>query len=110
MTQLFNSLTSECSEPILCCYINGTTEILIAKIKNIPNGGFERVIFPKERFLFEALPTAQLEIHRNTPNKTTFIDVISCSYLRVGEGNGNSKAMALSTVKNSKIIPTEKIA
>lgn len=95
MPQLFSSLPPEYQERILCCYVNGTRKMLIARIANIPNWWFERMIFPEERLLFEAPPNAQLEIHRNTGRGTTLSDSIPCTYLRINE-KSTSKTIVLS--------------
>lgn len=59
--------------------------IQIARIANIPNWYFERIVFPSERLLFEALPEAQLEIYTSvTPNEIR-LDRILCKCLRINE-------------------------
>lgn len=97
MNQLFQTPPSEYNERILCCYVNGTSNTLVAKVTNIPNWNFERVVFPNERFLFEALPTAELEIHRNTPSGKVLSDKVTCNYLRV-----NDLSNTIPTRDNSK--------
>lgn len=74
---------SEQSEKILCCYVNATSKIQIARIANISNWYFERVVFPGQRLLFEALPNAQLEIHTGMTITAILSDQISCNHLRV---------------------------
>lgn len=85
MNQLFYSRLNERSNLMLCYYINGTGKTLIARITNIPNWRFERIIFPQERLFFEAPPNAQLELHRNGEFPMSLVDSIPCSYLRVWE-------------------------
>lgn len=63
MAQVVDSLLLEYSGRILCSYVNATNVLQIVRITNIPNWHFERVVFPGQRLLFEALPEAQLEIH-----------------------------------------------
>ena len=58
---------------VLCCYINRTDKIQIARIANIEQWYFERVIFPQQRLLFDAPPEAELEIHANNREETTRI-------------------------------------
>ncbi len=81
------SLTSKCDRLILCCYINVTAQIQLIRIPNIPNLSLERVVFPGERLMFEAVPEAQLEI-RSSQN-ITFI--IPCQNLQVSEILRNKK-------------------
>ncbi len=55
-------LVSESNRRILCCYMNVTSGIQIIRITNIPLCHLERVVFPGQRLMFEALPEAELEI------------------------------------------------
>ncbi|OCQ93286.1 hypothetical protein BCD67_03310 [Oscillatoriales cyanobacterium USR001] len=85
MTPTLNQLPSELSERILCCYINDTSTMQIARISNIANWYFERTIFPGERLLFEALPEAELEIWQSSETGNVDFDKILCDRLRVLE-------------------------
>jgi 3-hydroxymyristoyl/3-hydroxydecanoyl-(acyl carrier protein) dehydratase len=70
----------------LCYYGNFTSQMQIARIKNLPNLKFERVVFPGDRLLFEALPEAQLEVYINKTGSEMLLNKISCDRLRVNEG------------------------
>ena len=70
-------------ERILCCYMNSTNQIQIARSANISIWYFERVVFPGERLLFEALPNTKLEIHTGRMATAILSDTISCDLLRV---------------------------
>ncbi|MEQ8754133.1 MAG: DUF1830 domain-containing protein [Coleofasciculus sp. G1-WW12-02] len=85
MTQLFSSRLNDISNLMLCYYTNGTGKTLIARITNIPNWRFERIIFPQERLFFEAPSQAKLELHHNGETAMSLIDSIPCSYLKVQE-------------------------
>jgi len=85
MPQILDPLPSGGSNPILCCYVNATSQIQIARITNVPNWYFERVVFPGQRLLFEALSTAQLEIHTGMMASAILSDTIPCSSLMVSE-------------------------
>lgn len=78
-------LPSEHSEIILCCYPNATSGIQIIRIANISNWYFERVVFPGQRLLFEALPHAQLEIHTSEMVSAILSNTILCDHLRVNK-------------------------
>lgn len=71
------------NQQILCCYVNATSHIQIARITNIPNWYFERVVFPGQRLVFEALAKAQLEIHSGMMASAILSDTIPCERLRV---------------------------
>ncbi|MDJ0795284.1 MAG: DUF1830 domain-containing protein [Calothrix sp. MO_167.B12] len=83
MTQTLDSLPLEYSQRILCIYSNHSNQILIARISNIPGWYFERVVFPGEQLLFEALPEADLEIHIGKKNDMTLAEKLPCSQLQV---------------------------
>ncbi|HAA29518.1 MAG TPA: hypothetical protein DCE56_19760 [Cyanobacteria bacterium UBA8553] len=84
-----DSLVSQCDRSILCCHINTTHKIQLIRIRNIPDLHFERVIFPGQRLMFEALPEAKLEIC-TSPYITL---VVRCQNLRVSEVFTPEKAL-----------------
>jgi hypothetical protein len=85
MNLTLNEVISERHARILCCYLNTTSKVQIARITNIPNWYFERTVFPGERFLFEALPEAQLEVCRSTETGGIVCERTLCDRLRVEE-------------------------
>ena len=82
MTQTFH-LPSDCADRILCYYANDTYKMKIARITNIPNFHFERVVFPGERLLFEAPSEAQLKIYISRFSTSVLVEVIACDRLVV---------------------------
>lgn len=76
---------------ILCYYANTSNQLQIARIKNIPGWRFERLIFPQERLLFEALPEALLEIYAITAAIATPLKHLSCAQLRVIQRSRNAE-------------------
>jgi Domain of unknown function (DUF1830) len=82
MAQIFDPLPPDAPESTLCCYTNATSKIQIARITNIPNWYFERVVFPGQRLVFEAMPEALLEIHSGMMS-AILSDTIPCDRLRV---------------------------
>lgn len=87
MAQIFDSLPSKYDRRILCGYVNATSQIQIIRIANIPSWYFERVVFPKQRLLFEALPEAQLEIYTSEFPGTLLAERIACNRLRANDCN-----------------------
>lgn len=88
MVQTSTSLPGDWSNRILCYYENATSQIQIARIANVPNWLFERVIFPHQRLLFEALPEALLEVC-SSAGSPSLLDQIPCLSLQVREGIRN---------------------
>ncbi|MFK8182143.1 MAG: DUF1830 domain-containing protein [Phormidesmis sp.] len=93
MAQIIDALPSEDDPALLCCYANVTSKIQIARITNIPNWYFERVVFPGQRLMFEAVPKAQLEIHTGMMASAILSDTISCEKLAVESSDGLDESL-----------------
>ncbi|MBD2304390.1 DUF1830 domain-containing protein [Chroococcidiopsis sp. FACHB-1243] len=87
MTKIISSLPSEQESPILCCYVNVTSQIQVIRIVDLPSYYFERAVFPGQRLFFEALPSAELEVHTGMTIGSILADKISCLHLQVDNGN-----------------------
>lgn len=81
MAQILDPLPSDDNSHILCCYVNATSQIQIARITNIPNWYFERVVFPGQRLVFEAETQGILEIHSGMMASAILSDTIPCNRL-----------------------------
>lgn len=90
MPQILDPVPSNGSDPVLCCYMNATSQIQIARITDVPNWYFERVVFPGQRLMFEAIVTAHLEIHTGMMASAILSDTIPCSALIVEEDGEDS--------------------
>ena len=86
MAQIFDPLPNEQRNSLLCCYVNATSQIQIARITNVPNWYFERVVFPGQRLVFEAVSEALLEIHTGMMASAILSDTIPCKRLCISEG------------------------
>ncbi len=75
-------LDSALTNPVICCYRNHTPRIQVGKIAHIPGHNLEKVIFPGETFLFEALADTKLAIYIELADKITLFDSIACSRLQ----------------------------
>jgi hypothetical protein len=85
MAQILDPLPPEHSGKILCCYVNATSKIQVARISNIPNWYFERVVFPGQRLVFEVPKEAQMEIHTGMMASAIISDTIPCDRLIIHE-------------------------
>jgi hypothetical protein len=72
-------------EKICCCYVNATNKIQIARVTDVPNWYFERVVFPGQHLIFEAVEGAHLEIHSGMMASSILSDMIPCTQLRLEE-------------------------
>ena len=85
MAQILDPLPPEQSEKILCCYVNITSKIRVARISDVPNWYFERVVFPGQRLVFEAPAKAHMEIHTGMMASAILSDTIPCDRLAIQE-------------------------
>jgi Domain of unknown function (DUF1830) len=83
MSQILDSLPQNDADPICCCYVNSSSQIQVARITNIHNWYFERVVFPGQRLLFEAPSYGYLEIHTGMMASSILSDKIPCLQLMV---------------------------
>lgn len=81
MAQILDPIPAEREGCIQCSYINATSEIQVARITNIDNWYFERVVFPGQRLIFEAVSGAMLEIHTGMMASAILTDTIPCEQL-----------------------------
>ena len=94
MTSMFAPPPFNLSDRILCYYVNLTNQIQRACISNTPNGLYERVVFPQQRLLFEAVTGALLDVYVCSPGGETLLDRIPCLALKVNEGDRRTPAIA----------------
>ncbi len=105
MAQILDPLPSNSSNQILCCYVNATSQIQIAKISNVPNWYFERVVFPGQRLVFEAVIGACMEIHTGMVASSILSDTVPCDRLQINEGPYSSIAKTEQSVVKSLTLP-----
>ncbi|MCL2931499.1 MAG: DUF1830 domain-containing protein [Trichodesmium sp. MAG_R03] len=85
MTRSLDKLPKEESQKILCFYGNTTCKMQIARISNPENKYWERIVFPGERFLFEAVSETELEIYQTQENGDMKCEYFLCKGLKVDE-------------------------
>ncbi|WP_323254150.1 DUF1830 domain-containing protein [Spirulina sp. CCNP1310] len=105
MAQVFDPIPGNADTPMLCCYVNATSQIQIARITNIANWYFERVVFPGQRLVFEAVPNALLEIHTGMMASAILSDTISCQKLQVEEQEPEPESTLSPKVEATATIP-----
>ena len=81
MAQVLDPIPNGENNYVLCCFVNATSQIQIARITNIPNWYFERVVFPGQRLVFESEPQGVLEIHTGMMASAILSDTIPCKKL-----------------------------
>ncbi|EAZ93218.1 DUF1830 domain-containing protein [Crocosphaera chwakensis] len=113
MAQILDPIPTGQRNVLLCCYVNATNHIQVARITNIENWYFERVVFPGQRLVFEALPKAQLEIHTGMMASAILSDTIPCERLCISDGSDDEieeefVSITASTNKKQTIQPDDK--
>ena len=108
MAQILDPLPPEQSGTVLCCYVNATSKIQVARISNIPNWYFERVVFPGQRLVFEAPREAQMEIHTGMMASAILSDTIPCVRLAINEPStyelGSSSQVAIGSIHKTQMV------
>jgi hypothetical protein len=87
MAQILDPLPSDSSKQILCCYVNATSKIQVARITNVQDWYFERVVFPGQRLMFETVPKALLEIHTGMMASAILSDTVPCERLAIEQAD-----------------------
>lgn len=86
MSQIIDPVPQgEGDNSLLCSYVNATNQIQVARITNVPNWYFERVVFPGQRLVFEAISYGILEIHSGMMASSILSDRIPCQRLTIQE-------------------------
>jgi hypothetical protein len=82
-------VTSSVVNRILCYYTNSTNQLQIAKTSGSSGLKLERVVFPKQRILFEALSDAWIEIYIYSElDGVTLLNTIPCQTLHAQSKGG----------------------
>ncbi|MEA5593912.1 DUF1830 domain-containing protein [Rivularia sp. UHCC 0363] len=103
MAQILDPLPPDPKGKFLCCYVNATSKIQVARISNISNWYFERVVFPGQRLVFEAPESAQLEIHTGMMASAILSDTIPCDRLAFDEANSSDLQVNLDNPNSDSI-------
>lgn len=110
MAQILDPLPSNSACRILCCYVNATSQIQIARISNIQNWYFERVVFPGQRLVFEAVAQGVLEIHTGSMASAIISDNIPCERLQIDQQDLPSQDKATIILDHQLYAPPLKAA
>jgi len=85
MAQIIDPLPNDKNKALLCCYVNASSQIQVARITNVEDWYFERVVFPGQRLVFEALSHGILEVHTGMMASAILSDTIPCVRLAMQE-------------------------
>ena len=68
---------------MLCYYANNTKRNQLIRVTSEGNITLEKIVFPRQRFLFEAMPESQLEIYYSQGENPKVAQIIPCQNLKV---------------------------
>ena len=85
MSQILDPIPENGKNHKTMSYLNATSSIQVARITNIANWYFERVVFPGQRLVFEAPLVANLEIHTGMMASAILSDTIPCERLVIAD-------------------------
>jgi hypothetical protein len=72
------------------------------RITNVVNWYFERVVFPGQRLVFEAIKDALLEIHTGMMASAILSDTIPCERLSLGDSEEEEELEELAMLDSAK--------
>lgn len=68
---------------MLCYYANITAQIQLIRVVKNRHLNLEKIVFPQQRILFEAMSEAQLEIYDSRSEKLKIAKIIPCRDLEI---------------------------
>jgi hypothetical protein len=71
------------SVPVLCCYLNASSRIQVVRLSHLSEGDWEHILFPGQRFMFEAPPETMLQVYKSPVLSATSPEYIRCQTLQV---------------------------
>jgi hypothetical protein len=83
MISTINPKLLKSSPKIFCSYTNKTPQLQVIQIINIPGWFFERVVFPKQRLIFEAPPGAEVEVYTSHSGHGFLMEKIPVIHLQL---------------------------
>ena len=101
MSQILDPVPQGGGDSLLCSYINATNQIQIARITNVPNWYFERVVFPGQRLVFEAISYGILEIHSGMMASAILSDRIPCTRLAIQDSQAPQNSPSTPSLTNT---------
>ena len=75
------SATTQPTAKTLCCYTNPTRKIQLIKVTNGKHQSLEKIIFPQQKILFEAIPEEQLAVYSEQQGEQMLVEIVSCQNL-----------------------------
>ncbi|MEL7076525.1 MAG: DUF1830 domain-containing protein [Cyanobacteria bacterium J06582_2] len=83
MPPVSNSTLTQQTSDTLCYYFNSTNKIQLIRLWDGKKYSLEKIIFPRQRVLFEAKPEEILEVHTNQKGEQILESIFACSSLKV---------------------------
>ena len=106
MAQALDPIPFDTTDAVLCCYVNTSSKIQVARITNIQNWYFERVVLPDQRLMFESDIRGQLEIHSGSMASSILEDTIPCSRLMVDQAEDDISSIAVQSALDMAATPS----
>lgn len=82
--------TIQPTSKMLCNYTNSTHKMQLIRVLDNHNCHYEKVIFPQQRILFEAILEGRLEVYIEQEGKPMLQEIFSCHNLHQCQQKLNS--------------------
>ena len=71
----------ETATPVLCYYTNTRDRVQVIRLDDGSDRNWQRVVFPRERLMFDALATAVLEVYEGGEDGDRLFERLDCREL-----------------------------
>ena len=85
MSSNWQTGTDQTTSKIFCYYTNSSSKMQLIRVTQSLNLNSEKIVFPQERMLFEAMPQGQLEIYNTSATDSKCVQKIPCQNLEVNQ-------------------------
>ncbi len=85
MSSNWQTGTAQTISKILCYYTNSSPKMQLIRVTQSLNLNSEKIVFPQERVLFEAIAQGQLEVYNTSVSDSKCVQKISCQNLEVNQ-------------------------
>ena len=97
---LFSSVSTRQTSKILCCYFNPTCQLQIIRVVKNRRSSLEKVVFPRQRVLFESTPEEQLEVRIKQKSGQILKRLFSCISIQVDRSSEKTHSGLRCLAKN----------
>ena len=85
MSSNLQGTTTDLTSKMLCYYTNSSLTMQLVRVSHSGNLNLEKIVFARQRILFEAMSEGQLEIYTGQAGSPKCLKIIPCNSLQVNQ-------------------------